>query len=244
MSWASRLRHLRRRVLDDDLDVELQSYFDIQIERRMARGLSREEAQRVVPARTGRDGSGEAARTGGAHGRRAGNHVAGRAAGLAVAPRQSRLHVLRGADDRARPRRQRRHLQPGRRRAAQVQRLPGAGADRPVVGKAAARHAKRHLGRELHRLGAAEPVVRGDGGDDGATAELHAAAAAAAMRSNRRNRLARRTSTSSASKPALGRTFARGEDQRGHDKVVVVTHRVWAEPPWRRCPRDWPRASC
>ena len=36
MSWASRLRHLRRRVLDDDLDVELQSYFDIQIERRMA----------------------------------------------------------------------------------------------------------------------------------------------------------------------------------------------------------------
>ncbi len=53
MSWTARVRHLYGRVfhrdrVDADLDLELQTYFDIQIERRMARGLTREAAQRAV----------------------------------------------------------------------------------------------------------------------------------------------------------------------------------------------------
>ena len=50
--------------------------------------------------------------------------------------------------------------------------LPGARAHRPALGEAAARPAQRHLGRELHRLGAAEPVLRGDGRADGRDDEL------------------------------------------------------------------------
>ena len=44
--------------------------------------------------------------------------------------------------------------------------LSGARAHRPAVGEAAARPAQRHLGRELHRLDEAEPVVRSDGRAD------------------------------------------------------------------------------
>ena len=87
-------------------------------------------------------------------------------------------------------------------------------------------------GRELHRLDQAEPVVRGDGGTDRRDDELRRElgdggdrrrAAVAA----RDDRSPRPTSTSSARKAALGRTFARDEDQPGKEKVVVLSHRLW-----------------
>ena len=40
------------RRAEDDLDEEVQAYFEIQIERAMARGLSREEARRAVLKRS------------------------------------------------------------------------------------------------------------------------------------------------------------------------------------------------
>jgi predicted permease len=53
MSWVSRLKHLYRRFRHPDrseaeLDEELQSYFDVVVERRMSRGLTREEAERAA----------------------------------------------------------------------------------------------------------------------------------------------------------------------------------------------------
>jgi len=53
MSWVSRAKHLYRRFRDPstpetELDEEIQSYFEIMIERRMSQGLTREEAQRAA----------------------------------------------------------------------------------------------------------------------------------------------------------------------------------------------------
>ena len=53
MAWGSRMIHLfrrfhGRRTAEQDLDDEVQSYFEILTERAMARGLSREEAQRAA----------------------------------------------------------------------------------------------------------------------------------------------------------------------------------------------------
>ena len=56
MAWGSRMIHLfrrfhGRRTAEQDLDDEVQSYFEILTERAMARGLSREEAQRAARVR-------------------------------------------------------------------------------------------------------------------------------------------------------------------------------------------------
>jgi predicted permease len=53
MSWASYIKHLYRRLRHPDrseaeLDEEVQSYFDVIVERRISRGLSREEAERAA----------------------------------------------------------------------------------------------------------------------------------------------------------------------------------------------------
>jgi predicted permease len=53
MSWASYIHHLYRRLRHPDrseaeLDEEVQSYFDVLVERRMSRGLTREEAERAA----------------------------------------------------------------------------------------------------------------------------------------------------------------------------------------------------
>src|SRR5689334_17734554 len=52
MSWVSRAKHLYLRFsksgkVESELDEEIQSYFDTMVERRMARGLSRQEAERA-----------------------------------------------------------------------------------------------------------------------------------------------------------------------------------------------------
>jgi predicted permease len=51
LSWASRARHLIRRLLhreqvERELDEEVRAYFDTMIERRMSQGITREDAQR------------------------------------------------------------------------------------------------------------------------------------------------------------------------------------------------------
>jgi len=51
VAWGARVLHIfrrfrDRRMVEQDLDDEVQSYFEILIERGMARGLSREEARR------------------------------------------------------------------------------------------------------------------------------------------------------------------------------------------------------
>jgi hypothetical protein len=51
MQWARRAAHLIRRFLhpgriEGELDEEVQGYFDIQVERRMLQGLSRDQARR------------------------------------------------------------------------------------------------------------------------------------------------------------------------------------------------------
>jgi putative ABC transport system permease protein len=56
MPWASRILHLLRRLrhsrsIEQDLDDEVQSYFETLVERGMERGLSREEAQRAARVR-------------------------------------------------------------------------------------------------------------------------------------------------------------------------------------------------
>jgi putative ABC transport system permease protein len=56
VAWGSRIIHLfrrfgDRRTAEQDLDDEVQSYFEILTERAMARGLSREEAQRAARVR-------------------------------------------------------------------------------------------------------------------------------------------------------------------------------------------------
>jgi predicted permease len=53
MQWLSRLRHLlgrwlQRQRVEDELDEEVRAYFDTMVERRVARGMSREEALRVA----------------------------------------------------------------------------------------------------------------------------------------------------------------------------------------------------
>jgi hypothetical protein len=53
MSWASYIKHLYRRLrhpgtTEAELDEEVQSYFDVMVERRISRGLTREEAERVA----------------------------------------------------------------------------------------------------------------------------------------------------------------------------------------------------
>jgi predicted permease len=53
MSWLRRVKHLYRRLrhpeqAEADLAEEVQSYFDAMVERRMSRGLSREESERAV----------------------------------------------------------------------------------------------------------------------------------------------------------------------------------------------------
>src|SRR5260370_1788085 len=53
MSWASYIKHLYRRLRHPDrseaeLDEEVQSYFDVMVERRISRGLTREDAERVA----------------------------------------------------------------------------------------------------------------------------------------------------------------------------------------------------
>jgi len=53
MAWGTRATHLfrrfrNRRKIEQDLDDEVQSYFEILTERGMARGLSRQEAQRAA----------------------------------------------------------------------------------------------------------------------------------------------------------------------------------------------------
>ena len=49
MQWASRSAHLLRRLLDrrraeNELEQEVQDYFDIMVERRVVQGLTREES--------------------------------------------------------------------------------------------------------------------------------------------------------------------------------------------------------
>ncbi len=56
MGWASRVRHLIQRLLhreqvEQELDDEVHAYFEILIERGMARGLTREQAMRAVRVR-------------------------------------------------------------------------------------------------------------------------------------------------------------------------------------------------
>ncbi|MPY87756.1 MAG: FtsX-like permease family protein [Luteitalea sp.] len=58
MSWTSRTRHLFQRLLhrqriEEELDDEVRTYFEILIERGMARGLSREAAQRAARVQFG-----------------------------------------------------------------------------------------------------------------------------------------------------------------------------------------------
>ncbi len=53
MSWASHIKHIYRRLRhakrsEAELDEEIQSYFDVMVERRMSHGLTREEAERSV----------------------------------------------------------------------------------------------------------------------------------------------------------------------------------------------------
>jgi len=53
MSWANRIKHLYRRLRhpersETELDEEVQSYFEAMVERRMSRGMTREEAQRAA----------------------------------------------------------------------------------------------------------------------------------------------------------------------------------------------------
>ena len=195
----------------------------------------------------------DVSRPGGTHASRSRDHDSGSALRRTRPAAQPGIHVLRGADHRARPRRQRRHLQPGRRRAAQVVRLPRARAHRPVVGEAAARPAQRHLRRELHRLGAAEPVVRGDGGADRRDDELHRervgdgrhATGGAASRGRCASASSRRrTSRCSARSAALGRTFARDEDQPRQGEGGGPQPSAVAEPVRRRCRASSAATSC
>ena len=53
MSWTSQIKHLYWRFRhpgrsETELDEEVQSYFDVVVERQMLRGLSREEAERAA----------------------------------------------------------------------------------------------------------------------------------------------------------------------------------------------------
>ena len=53
MSWASQIKHLYRRLRhprksEAELEEEVQSYFDVMVERQMLRGLTREEAERAA----------------------------------------------------------------------------------------------------------------------------------------------------------------------------------------------------
>ena len=53
MAWASYIRHFYRRLrhpqrAESELDDEIQSYFDILVERGMSRGLTREAAERAA----------------------------------------------------------------------------------------------------------------------------------------------------------------------------------------------------
>jgi hypothetical protein len=53
VSWANRTIHLLRRLLhrnraEEELDEEVRAYFEILIERGMARGLTRQEAERAA----------------------------------------------------------------------------------------------------------------------------------------------------------------------------------------------------
>ena len=154
---------------------------------------------------------------------------------------EPRVHVLRGAHDCARAWRQRRDLQPRRRRAAQVDRIPGARADRPAVGKTAARPAQRHRCGQLPRLDPAEPVVRSHGGADGRDDELHAGVGDGRQASRAADRSACAGYVVSApyfdvfgTQAAIGRTFARDEDQRGKEKVDGHQPSALGEPVrWR-----------
>lgn len=56
MSWAHRANRVLRRFLhwkqtEEDLDEEVRTYFEISVSREMARGLSRDEAQRIIRIR-------------------------------------------------------------------------------------------------------------------------------------------------------------------------------------------------
>jgi len=53
MSWVSRIKDLYRRLShpkrsEAELDEEVRSYLEVMVERRMARGLTREDAERAT----------------------------------------------------------------------------------------------------------------------------------------------------------------------------------------------------
>ena len=224
VSWASRLRHLRRRVLDDDLDVELQSYSTSRIERRMARGAVTRRGAACRPARTGRDGPDEAARTGGARRRRARTtwRTCGRPGGRSTAAPASPYSpcspialglradaavfslvdgiLLKSSG------------YPEPERIVQLWEKPPRGMRNGISGA------------NYRRLGAAEPVLPWNRRDDRRPAELQRRAAS-------RESLQCRDSLAAyfdvfGVKAALGRTFARGGISPATTRSSSLTHRV------------------
>jgi hypothetical protein len=70
MQWTSRAVYFLRRLLhggraESELEQEVQAYFDTMVERRMAQGLTREEARRATRLEYGGSGPGERAGAGG-----------------------------------------------------------------------------------------------------------------------------------------------------------------------------------
>ncbi len=224
MSWASRLRHLRRRVLDEDLDVELQSYFDIQIERRMSRGLSREEAQRVV--RLELEGMDQVKQ-------RVREARPGAALETTWQDVRQAWRALRGS--------------PGFTFFAVLTIALGLGANAAIFSLVDGVLLKSSGYPEPERIVQLweKPPRSMRNGISGANyrdwaQQSRSFQSIAAMTGDRLSYSGGREPRSLNAgivsppyfdvfgvKPALGRTFARGEDLSGHDKVVVVTHRVW-----------------
>ena len=129
---------------------------------------------------------------------------------------------------RARPRHRRdeRHLQLRRRRAAATAALRQPRSHHADLGTAAglSRRPKRRFDRQLSRLATTGRRVRGHGGVHQFRGHDVRRKRAAADKGDARLRgLLRRLRT----KAALGRTFAPDEDQLGKENVAVITHRLW-----------------
>ena len=84
---------------------------------------------------------------------------------------------------------------------------------------------QRHLDAELSRLAKRKHRLRVHGRADRRLGDAHGRQRAGSVARGRGCR--RITSISSASQPALGRTFAADEDQSGKERVAVLSHALW-----------------